>query len=80
MSNNYPPIPPGGIGLDLSALRRTIEAALVKSMMNATGDKTTAVQKKQFNAVIDIFTRHGIGAVETMTILQELQEVLKGDS
>lgn len=72
-------IPPENVHFDTGAFKRTLEATIFKSMMSVLAKDTPEDQRLKMNKVIDIFNMHGIGAVEGMTIIQEIAEVMKDD-
>lgn len=71
--------PPENVHFDAGAFRRTLEATIFKNMMSVLAKDAPEGQRLKMNRIIDIFNMHGIGAVEGMTIIQEIAEVMKDD-
>ena len=66
---------PESIGFDLAAFKRVIEGSVVRNMIQATG--TDEVSRHVLFKSLEVFERHGIGAMTAIQIMTELGKALE---
>ena len=66
---------PESVSFDLGAFKRTIEGAVVRNMVRTTG--TDEVTQRVLFKSLEVFERHGIGAMTAIQIITELGTALE---
>lgn len=62
----------GKISFDFDAMRKAFEGSVVRGLLSSTGIVADDHTRKIIFGTLDVFARHGIGAVEAMQIIVEL--------
>jgi len=61
-------------GIDLGALKNQMENQFMMSLLQKNPELTDQ-QRNQFRRALDVYEKHGIGAIETLDIIREISVI-----